>query len=66
VPPVEQTALIRLLPLLQHDLIHRGAVIVVVEVILLTAAPGQVARKRDDTMIRALQLVKPRRRRTWR
>jgi hypothetical protein len=44
-------------------LLHRGAVIIVVEVILPTAAPGNVARQGDDAVIRSLRVVKPRRHR---
>lgn len=62
-PPVEQAPLVCLLPFLQHDLVHRGAVVIVVEVILSTAAPGDVARKSDDAVIRSLQVIEPRRHR---
>ncbi|MGH3516395.1 MAG: hypothetical protein ACRDQ7_03060 [Haloechinothrix sp.] len=61
--PVEQAPQVRLLPLLQQNLVHRSAVIIVVEVILSAAAPGNVARKGDDAVIRSLQVVKPRRHR---
>ena len=58
-PPVEQAPLVRDLPLLQNDLVHGGTVILVVKVELPTPAPGYVARKRDDAVIRSLQVVKP-------